>query len=1090
MICHSCGEPDVTGGTCRSCGTPLGRSCPSCGFANVAESRFCGGCGRGLEEAQAEDASGERRQITCLFIDLVGSTELSQSLDPEDLRDHLAAYQSACSDAVEIHGGHIAQFLGDGIVVYFGYPKSHEDDAQRAVRCALDILDEIDQLNQDRSGPARIRVRMGAHTGRVVVGPVGAGDRFDRIALGDTPNIAARLEGEAEAGTVAVSEATWSLVGGSFTGRSLGRRLLRGVKDPLEVWVVEGRGHSVDLTGRIDTLSPLMGRQRELASLRSAVEKPSASGSLRVVVLRGEAGIGKSRLLRQLVADLEDSDRLILATRSTPSLQNIPFAPIQSVLETMAVAQDSIDTIGGIESLLGRYDLRTDSNVAHLAALIGVPVPDSISRDAITPARQRVLTMELLMELLARATAAAPTVVVLEDFHWADASTHEWLERLIDAAPPIALTVLIATRPTLQSVWMNDPLVDVIDLDRFDPKASAELAETVAGGKKLPREALRQIVQRSEGVPLYIEELTRSALDSGFLIERNTAWEVASDAHDTFIPASVDSSLTARIDSIGASRATAQLAAAIGREFDLKLLKAVSPRDENTVENDVKAMIAAGLADRSEHDGNQIQFRHALLRDAAYNTLLRASKRSYHQRIARGLAASPDKVAPVTLAYHQHRAADYAAAAPNWIEGAHSDLASNSMFEAAAHMSLAIDCLAALDATVEVKTLELELQSQIWALRAATEGWGSPAVEQACLRGLELAGELERYDLIYVPLWGLWTVYFLRGQMDSALDTARQVHTIAEASGVPMLILTSEHALGYTHLFRGELTEALAAAERGLALFDADQEREIANTFQLASSLALLAIRADVAYLFGSVADAERDWDALERLARELEHPPSLAAGLAFLLHGGALRHSANDSVHRLGPVIGELIDVTEDEGSLLWNANARCFEAVLLASAPDSRHLDDAWDTFAQTGTGLTEVLTRVLFAEYRHRLGDAEGASNQLDLAEAAARDRGEGLLSSETWRIRGRIAADAGRMSDAKAAFSESLAIAEAQGARMLCLRTLLDRAEAEQGSARNATVRAIADLLDGIDGASEPEVVRAHEVIDLQTEHNER
>ena len=1090
MICHSCGEPDVTGSTCRTCGAPLGRSCPSCGFDNVAESRFCGGCGRGLEEAQAEDASGERRQITCLFVDLVGSTELSQSLDPEDLRDHLAAYQTACSDAVEVHGGHIAQFLGDGIVVYFGYPRSHEDDAQRAVRCALDILEEIDQLNIDRTGAARIRIRMGAHTGRVVVGPVGAGDRFDRIALGDTPNIAARLEGEAEVGTLAVSETTWALVEGSFTGRSLGRRPLRGMKDPLEVWIVEGRRNVVDLAGNIGTLSPLMARDRELARLRSALEATSASGQLRVVVLRGEAGIGKSRLVRQLIADVDDSERLVLVTRSTPSLQNIPFAPIRSVLEAQLAAQNSTDPIGAIESLLGRYDLRTDSNVAHLADLVGVSVPDSISRAAITPARHRVLTMALLVELLAKAAEATPTVVVLEDFHWADASTHEWLERLITAGPSIALTVFIATRPTLDSVWLNDPLVDVIDLERFDAAASAELAETVAGGKKLPREALKQIIQRSEGVPLYVEELTRSVLESGFLVERHAAWEVATVAHDTFIPASVDSSLTARIDSIGASRATAQLAAAIGREFDLELLKAVSPRDENTVENDVKAMIAAGLADRSEGDGKQIQFRHALLRDAAYNTLLRASKRSYHQRIAEGLAAFPGEVAPVTLAYHQHRAADYAAAAPNWIQGAHSDLASNSMFEAAAHLSLAIECLTELDATVEVKTLELELQSQIWALHAATEGWGSAAVEEACLRGLELAGELERYDLIYVPLWGLWTVYFLRGQMDSALDTARQVHTIAEASGVPMIMLTGEHALGYTHLFRGELTEALAAAERGLALFDADQEREIANMFQLASSLALLAIRADVSYLFGSIADAERDWDALERLARELEHPPSLAAGLAFLLHAGALRHSANDSVHRLRPVISELIDVTEGEGSLLWNANARCFEVVLLAHEPDSLHLEDAWDAFARTGTGLTEVLTRVLFAEYRHRLGDVDGASIELDLAEAAARDRGEWLLSSEIWRIRGRIAADAGRMRDAEAAFSESLTIAEAQGARMLSLRTLLDRAESEPASARNATVRAIADLLDSIDGADEPEVIRARRIIDLQTEHNER
>jgi tetratricopeptide (TPR) repeat protein len=490
-------------------------------------------------------------------------------------------------------------------------------------------------------------------------------------------------------------------------------------------------------------------------------------------------------------------------------------------------------------------------------------------------------------------------------------------------------------------------------------------------------------------------------------------------------------------------------------------------------------MIAAGLARYSDDDPNRLTFKHALIRDAAYNTLLRTARRTYHRRIADGYAASERRTSPDVLAFHLHEAGDFAGAAPHWVAAAQADLGSSSLFEAARHLALAIDCVHALEPTVEVRTLELELQSQIWPLWAATEGWGSSNVEAACQRGLELASGLERYDLLYVPLWGLWTVYFLRGEMGRALDTARQVHAMAEATGVPMLRLTGEHALGYTHLYRGELDEALAAAERGLAFYDFDQERVIANTFQLASTLALLAIQADVQYLKGAVATAEAGWERLDRLARDLDHPPSLAAGLAFLLHGGALRFATRGRTDRLQPIVDELVAVTEDEGSLLWNAVANCFR-VAGADTDDAeadQRMELAWELFSQTGSGLTEVLTRVVFAETRLCRNDVDGAERDLALAERAFLERGEALLAPEIWRLRARIAAASNRLSQAHAAIEKSLELADRQGAPMLRLRTLLESLDFIDDGQRENVLGAIAGTIAHFDADDEPDVARA-------------
>jgi class 3 adenylate cyclase/tetratricopeptide (TPR) repeat protein len=1083
VICHHCGQDGVAGARCHSCGTALGKLCSSCSFANVAESRFCGGCGKALEEAQAEDALGERRQITCLFVDLVGSTELSQRLDPEDLRDLLADYQSVCNDAVEVHGGHIAQFLGDGIVIYFGYPRSHEDDAHRAVRCALDILEGIEHLNAGSEAVDPIRIRLGAHTGRVVVGPVGAGDRQDRIALGDTPNIAARLEGEAEVGTFVVSDTTWQLVERGFVGRSLGHRNLKGVERPMEVWVVERRSRSHDRVDVSAGASPFVGRSEELRRLEQIVGESRDTPRARFALLVGEAGLGKSRLARTVLDRVGSQGMTIRVARSTQQTVNLPFAPIRELLRSELALSAVADPVSAIEAMLDAAELRTDANVIHLADLLDVALTDTIERAPDSPARLRASRIQLLVDLLTRSAADSPTLLFLEDFHWADASTLECVERVVAASPDVPLTVLMAARPTIGDRWIADERIDLVDLQRLDGDAISTLATSVAGGKTLPRGLMREIIVRSDGIPLYVEELTRSAMKSDQLIEHAASWEVLGATDSGHVPVTVESSLTARIDSTGGSRATAQLAATIGREFDVRFLKMVSERTAETIDTDIATMLETGLVRQVDTDPNRLAFRHALIRDAAYNTLLRAARRSYHRRIAEAYQRWDEPVSPDELARHLQAAGDHAGAWPMWIAAAQGDMAYGSLIEATTHLSLAIGCLQALPSTDETKLAELEIQNQIWGLWAATEGWASANVLNACERGLALANELGRPDLLYGSFFGLWTVHFLRGEMDEALGVAEQVHAMADASGVPMIQVTGEHALGYTRLYRGELIEALEAADRALALFDLDQEQLIAQMFQLSSSVALRATRAESLYLLGRVRESDLEWEMLDRLARELEHPPSLEAALAFMIHGGKIRHGANDRLALLNPISDEMRATTGPEGSLLFQAVSRCLDASQLLDVERARaEMEAGLEAFLQTGSRLTEINIRVNFVETLLRLGDHESAERQLRHAEQGITERGERLMEPEVWRLRGRIAALAGRTTEAATAYDTSLALADEQRAVMFRLRTLLDRHEFDELADRGRVADEIREVCGRIDAPDdEPELVRAHRLI---------
>ena len=1092
MICIRCGiENPASFRFCSNCGTQLGQACPKCGFENPAGSKFCGGCGTRLAEVRAEDARGERRQLTVLFCDMVGATALSQLLDPEDLRELIVSYQKVCGDAVLTHEGHVAQYLGDGVVMYFGYPRSHEDEAQRAVRCGLDILKGVVALRDSGKIPPDISldVRLGAHTGRVLMGPVGAGDRIDQIALGDTPNIAARIQSEAEPGTLVVSDVTWKIVDGYFTGKCLGEWRLKGVSEPMRLWLVTGESPSRERVEVAGTLRPFVGRERERSVLEQAWED-SRAGRSHFVLLRGDPGMGKSRLAQLFRDEVQFSAAELLSMRATPYNSNSPFHPVIELISSklgLDHSQTPAERLGRVEDGLAGLGLAEPEAAVLLASLLSLPISDAYIAEDLSPARRRTYTMQLLVDFVAAVARPGATLLLVEDLHWADTSTLEFLELLVTTAPDVPLLGIFTARCELDLSWTDAPALRSVELFRFQRAEAETIVRGVALGKTLPSEVLQQIIARSDGVPLFLEELTRSILDSGALSERAVSWEAVGPIA-VEIPATMDASLTSRIDRLGASRATAQLAATIGREFSFQLLREVSERDEATLRQDLERLLQTGLAWSADDQANSFVFKHALVRDAAYNSLLRSTRQRYHSRIAAALRtrfADLALVRPDLIAGHLTAAGEDEDAVVFWEAAGQQALARTAVREAAEHFQRTIDCLRRLSATRERQERELNIQILLFPLFMAVYGWGAVEVEQACARALRLAEELRRHDLSYAPHWGLWTNRFLRGELVSALEAAEVVLQLAQCSGVPMIELTGRHAISYTLFAQGEYTRAIEEADAGLALYDFDQEKELVKIFGSSSTLCLRSSKSLSFWMVGRLDESTEECDRMLQLGRDLRHPPSLAAALAFFVHGMAFRYSYIGQMGRLLAVVDELLMLSREENFFLWYAQAYTYRGVIAQALGDdtARHqMLEGLELWEQTGARLTLVMMNVFCAEALYRLGDDQEAFRRLHVAEAEMARR-EGVLAPDIWRIRGRLLARQGQRSAAEAAYRQAIERSQAQHALSLELRAALDLYElcAEDGRAEQGRVLLAGVLARFTQGLDRPELSRARAIV---------
>jgi class 3 adenylate cyclase/DNA-binding winged helix-turn-helix (wHTH) protein/tetratricopeptide (TPR) repeat protein len=853
--CPQCQTPTLaTRLFCTACGQALARACPQCGARNDPTARFCGGCGHVVTAPTAPDpapgpavpplpttsapslAEAERRQLTVLFCDLVDSTRLARQLDPEDWRDVVRAYQQICAAVIQRFEGYIAQYLGDGLLVYFGYPQAHEDDAQRAVRTGLDMVEAMGTLNMTlvHDHGVRLAVRVGIHTGLVVVGAMGGGDRQERLALGSTPNLAARLQGQAAPDTAVISAATHQLVQGLFTCQALEPPTLKGLDEPLTIYQVLAASPvpSPFAAASLTRLTSLVGREEELGLLRRRWAQIQ-EGDGQVVLLSSEAGIGKSRLVRELYEAVGSDQATRLVFRCASSAQQ---SAMYSMIEHL---QRLVRTSGEetpeaqcprLEQALRRASVPVPEVLPLLADLLSLPHPAGYSPLQLNPERQKQKTQEALIAWMLAEAAHQPVLMVWEDLHWADPSTLELLGLLLDQAPTVPLLTLLTCRPTFVPPWAPQATLSQLTLTRLTRPQVETMVQRVAGGKALPAAVLRQLVARTDGVPLFVEELTKTVLEAGRLQEEADRYELTGSLPALAIPATLQDALRARLDRLPEGKAVAQLGAVLGRTFAYELLRAVAPLDELALWRGLVQLVQAEvLYQRGVPPQATYTFKHALTQEAAYQSLLKSTRQQFqqfHQRIAQVLDARfPELVEtqPELVAQHYTEAGLIEQAIPYWQRAGQQARDRSANVEAISHCTTGIKLLKTLPETPEHTRQALTLYIALGAALQMAKGLAAPEVEHAYTQARVLCQQVgETLELVPV-LFGLWRFYFVRAQLHTARELGQTLLRLAQHAHDPALSVIAHTAFGVTWCHLGVLPAARQHLEEAIALYTPDQ---------------------------------------------------------------------------------------------------------------------------------------------------------------------------------------------------------------------------------------------------------------------------
>jgi class 3 adenylate cyclase/predicted ATPase len=848
-----------------------------------------------LKTLDARQSDGERRQLTVLFCDLVDSTVLSALLDPEEYRVVVRSYQETCAEVIRRYAGHTAQHLGDGLLVYFGYPAAHEDDAQRAVRTGLEIIAGLQALNAQLQPaikarlPHPIQVRIGIHTGLVVIGEIGSSEKREILALGETPNIAARLQGLAEPDTVVISGVTYRLVQGLFECQDRGLQELKGIATPVPVYRVvrESEAQSRFEAAVSKGLTPLVGREEELGLLRRRWGQAKA-GEGQVVLLSGEPGIGKSRLVQTLKEQVIAEGATRIEFRCSPYHQNSAFYPVIEYLQrVLQFSRDdsSEQKLDKLEQVLSRSRLDRQETVPLLASLLSLPA-SRYTLPAFSPQKQKQKTQEALVAWIVEEAEKAAVYCAWEDLHWMDPSSLEVLTLLLDQVPTTRLLVLLTFRPDFTPPWRPHSHITQLTLTRLGRPQVEAMVEKVTGGKTLPVEVVQQIVTKTDGVPLFVEELTKMVLESGLLTAVDDHYELTGPLPPLAIPSTLRGSLMARLDRLSAVRELVQLGATLGREFSYELLHAVSPLDEETLQQGLRQLVEAELVyQRGLPPQATYLFKHALIQDTAYQSLLKSTRQQYHQQIAQVLTDRfPETVEtqPELLAHHYTEAGLREQAIPYWQRAGERALKRSACIEAINHLTKGLKLLQTLPDTSERIQQELTLQIALGEPLKAIKGEGAPEVAKVYTRALKLCRQVGETPHLFPAMAGLWLFYLNRGEMQSARELVKQLLRLAQNTQDPDLLLWAHLQSGMTSHFLGEFVPAQAHLERGFALYDPQQHRSQAFYAGNDPGVGCLSYMSWVLWFLGYPDQAlKRSQEALT-LAQEMSRPFSVAFALSF----------------------------------------------------------------------------------------------------------------------------------------------------------------------------------------------------------------
>jgi predicted ATPase/class 3 adenylate cyclase len=1019
--------------------------------------------------AGARIPEAERRQLTVLFCDVVDSTVLASQLDPEDWREVVRAYQEACAKVIADFEGHIAQYLGDGLLVYFGYPQAHEDDALRAVHVGLGMVEAVGQLNTrlDQDKGIQLAVRIGIDTGLVVVGEMGGSGRHEQLALGDTPNVAARLQGHAAPDSVLISAATHRLVQGYFTMAALGLQVLKGMAAPVPVYRILGASAA---QSRLEVaaptgLTPLVGRESDVAVLLARWAQ-SQAGQGQVVLLSGEGGIGKSRLvevLRERVVS-EGSPGIVL--RCSPYHTHSALYPVITHLRrVLAWRRDETPatTLDTLERTLQVYGLPPDEAVPLVATLLSMPLPEGrYPLLRLTPQQQRQRTLDALVAWLLGEAERQPILVVWEDLHWADPSTLELLGLVIDQVPTARLLTLVTARPEFRPPWAPRPHLTQLTLGRL-PRAQVEImVRQLTGDKPLPAEVLAQVVARTDGVPLFVEELLKMVLESGLVRDEEDRYALAGPLPPLAIPTTLHDSLMARLDRLSTARAVAQLGAVLGREFAYELIQAVTMMDEATLQRGLAQLVDAELLyQRGQPPQAQYVFKHALIQETAYQSLLKSTRQQYHQQIAQVLAVQfPDIVEtqPELLAQHYTEAGLAAQAILYWQRAGQQAMQRSANLEAINHLTKGLELLETLPDTPERTQQELTLHTALSVPLMATKGAAAPEVERTYARARELCQQVGETPQLFPVLYGQWLFYLVRAQLQTARQLSEQLLILAQRAQDTTLLLEAHRALGTSLFYLGELAPARTHLEQAMTLYDPQQHRSLAFHAGQDPGVVCRGFAAWALGLLGYPDQALQRSDDTRVLAQERAHPFTLAYALDFatrihqLRREGQLTHQWAEALLTLSREQGFTQRLAT--GTILWGWAL----AAQGQTAEGIAQMRQGLAAFRATGAELARPYYLALLAEAYEEAGQAEEGLTALAEALAAAHTTGERFCEAELARLTGEslLAQSAEHHAAVETWFQQALDIARRQQAKSLELRTAmsLSRLWQRQGKCKEA------------------------------------
>jgi class 3 adenylate cyclase/predicted ATPase len=1021
---------------------------------------------------QAQQSAAERRQLAVMFCDVVGSTALSSRLDPEDLSAVIRDYQARVRGIIVRFGGFVARYVGDGILTYFGWPEAHEANGERAVRAALAVVDAIVQAPVQTE---QLQLRIGIATGLVVVGePIGSGDARQQTAIGETPNRAARLQSLATPNSVVIDAETRRQIGGLFVCHDLGAVTLKGLPGPIQVWRVLAEAPVESRFEALHTgiMTPLVGREEQLGLLQRRWAR-ARSGEGQVVLLSGEPGIGKSRLCTALLECVRDESHTRLRYFCSQQHRDSALYPWIARLEHAAgfergdTVNARLDKLETLLALSGEGSAESAGPLADLLGLTGEGRYPPLPQD---PQRRRDLTLATLLREFERLARQRPVLLIFEDAHWADSSSLELLDTAIERAAHLPVLSIITFRPEFSPSWTGLANVTSVSLRRLTEREAADLVTDIVGDARLSPAILDRIVERADGVPLFIEELTKSLIEDGMLDEGGDGSGPADLPHGLAIPSSLQNSLMARLDRLNDAKRVAQLAAIIGREFSYELLRAVSPLAEDQLREALRQLAYSELIfQRGDPPRARYLFKHSLIQDAAYQSLLKAQRRVQHKRIAETVEQQFPETAethPELIAHHYTEAGIAELAISYWRKAGERAVTRAANVEAISHLRRGLELLDVLPTRSSQVEEELRILIALGPALNTTMSATAPEIRNVYERAQQLARDMGKISELFATVWGKQLVAIASGDVQIARDLTDEIFSIAQGQDDAGLLLQAHHAAQPLEWAFGDLKIAYEHADAGLRLY----RREIHGVPALFYGGHDAAVCGHIhAGLFLQILGyPDRALAQLANgssLARTLAHTPSLIHALWV----GAETHFLRRDPVNAAALVSEWELLGADYSSSVGAGNAKMLRGWILITMGERRSglatLRDGLDQYRKTQPKFLAPyrLGRAVAAFLE--AGEIEGGIALLAEAMRAMEAGSERWYEAELYRFKGLLleASSIDAQAEAETCFQHAMDVARAQGARLFELRAAMalgqqqcDPDERRRRMARLATV----------------------------------